>query len=207
MTHECYMGRPHELSKHPDANRTFEEIAKAAPDRAYQRHVFDALWSFWNFEHALDDVLDAGHLDAALREDLLRRCYEFINEALMSEPKESRGDAAIWFDAGYSEAIATAGFAERQQELATLAFMEFAGNLAANPFYRRHARQHLAMFQSMIFRALAGDEMASSLDRRVQALAPAVRCGDVDFIVHVARLVGGWALARKISSERDYDLD
>lgn len=200
MKVEHYMARPAELEKHQGVVEMFQTIAQASDLPEQQRNIFLALWSFWNFEHAFDDVLDAGNLVEAERIELLRECSEFIHAALLTP--EANG-AVIAFKTRYLAALAKSGLPD--EELAAQAFDDFTGNLWLNPVYTEFAASHRAMFDMMIFRAIAGDEMAGSLIEARRVLSPAVRCGDLDFIVHVAQIAGGWDFARKMSSLRDYD--
>jgi len=202
MNHLFYMAREPELKKHRGVVEMFQLIASTAKDENETRHVWNALWSFWNFEHAFDDILDAGHLTGAEKETLLIECAEYLKAVLLTPDAPA---AALVFKAHYRAALAAARLDAETNALALQAFDDFTGNLLDNPFYRRHAPQHLAMFDMMILRTIAGDEMASSVDPARQALAPAVRCGDIDFIVHVAKLAGGWEAALKFSALRDYD--
>lgn len=194
------MARPAELVKQPDAVTSFREISSAAGNE--QENVFHALWSFWNFEHAFDDILDSGIFPQDEREKLLHQCADYLHSCLKSPGVP---DAVLWFKVNYVEALNKTGWSRDDRALAIKAFDDFTGNLISNPFYQAHAEQHLAIFEMMIFRVIAGDEMAASVDQDRQKLAPAVRCGDIDFLVHVAKLAGGWPLARKITSLRDYD--
>ena len=203
MTPIFYMSQPDELRKHPKASQVFYDIGQAAATAAVRDDVYSALWAWFNFTHAFDDILDTGNLDDAGREKLLRQCADFLHAALYGV----RGsDAALLFKASYLAAATTAGMDADRRALAVKAFDDFAGNLVANPFFRTYSQQHLAMLDSMIFRAMRGDQLAQHADPAVRALAPAVRCGDTDFLVHVAKLVGGWPLACKVSAEATYDL-
>lgn len=156
MTPPDYMSRPEEMAKQPDALACIQAIAKAAgPERETQ--FFNAAWSFWNFGHAWDDLVD-----------------------------ESKWD-------------------DSRKELAWRALLEFVADLLTNPVYRDHAHGWSAMFASAVARNLDGDEMARSVNRDRAALAPAVRCADVDILVHFAYLAGGWEMMRSIGRRRDYD--
>jgi hypothetical protein len=194
------MATDSEIDKHGTAIETFKDIADGA-GAENRRDVFNALWSFWCFEHALDDVIDSGVFTEAERETLLHEALEFVERTLLFPALPPAP-----FFTRYTQAVGRMAWPEDQKELAHAALVEFASNLGWNPFYQKYAQQHLAMFQMCVFRAIAGDEMAASLDDTKRTLAPSVRCADIDFVVHVAYLAGGWTLARKITSRRDYDL-
>ena len=150
------MGTPEEQAKQPEALEVFKRIAMAAPpDR--QSAAFAAIWSFWNFAHAWDDLLDG------------------------------------------------CGWPAEKKELAWKAMSEFTADLLINPYYREHAAEWRALFTSAVARNLDGDTMAASGNPARAALAPAVRCADVDIIVHFAYLAGGGDLMRQIGARRDYD--
>lgn len=151
-----YMSQPEEQAKQPDALAACQRIAKAAgPER--ETAVFNALWSFWNFSHVFDDLIDGSN----------------------------------WSD--------------ERKALAWRALQEFTSDLLLNPFYRAHGAEIRAMFTNGIFRQMAGDAMAQHGSLAVAKLAPAVRCADIDILVHFAYLTGGWELAQQISLAREYD--
>jgi hypothetical protein len=151
-----YMSAPEQRAKQPTILGVCQKIARAAgPGREAQ--TFNALWSFWNFAQAWDDLIDESNW-----------------------PKE-------------------------RKDLAWRALQEFTSDLLLNPLYREHAAEFRALFTSAICRAIDGDAMAASGDPEREALAPAVRCGDIDILAHVAYLAGGWELMREIGAARDYD--
>jgi hypothetical protein len=145
------MDTPQEQAKQPTAKPLFEKIANG------NRDVYCALWSFWNFAHAWDDLLDGSNWPAPQKERAMKALHDFIV------------------------------------------------NLLLNPFCRDNAGDLRAVFVSAMARSMDGDAMAESNDPKRRALAPAVRCGDVDVILHMAYLAGGWELLREIGPLRDYD--
>lgn len=197
-----YSARPVEVAKNPKVAAELELVARACPAER-QQDVFLALWSCWNFSQAFDDILDAGHLPPAARETLLRECAEALPDLLL--PPAEPSPAVNHFIDEYKHALNGAGMDDEARALAEQALYDFCGNLVSNPVYTEHGAAHLAMFHSMIFRCLKGDEMAGSDKPHVRELAPAVRCADLDFIVHVAYLIGGWEVARRISRLMEYD--
>lgn len=202
MIPQYYSAQPVEVAKNPKVAAELEMVARMCP-ADQQQNVFLALWSCWNFSQAFDDILDSGHLPEASRETLLRDCAEALPDLLL--PPAEPSFAVNQFIDEYKHALVESNMNAEAKALAERALYDFCGNLVSNPVYTQHGAAHLAMFHSMIFRCLKGDEMAQSLKPHVRELAPAVRCGDIDFIVHVAMLVGGWDVARQISRIMEYD--
>ena len=197
------MTRPQELAKQPDAVKMFDEIARAAGEGDQGNHVFWALFSAWDFEHAFDDILDSGKICAVEKECLLKNCHHFIHATLT--PHVDLGQVAM-FRAQFIVAAQSAGMEGDHAALALKALDGFTENLLRNPFYRTHLESHRTIFDMMILRCIAGDEMEASPEAKRKQLAPAVRCADIDFMVNVALLAGGWPLARKLTCLRDYDV-
>lgn len=207
---EFYMTRPEETAKQPDALTMFELIACASAKAEDGADVFNALWSFWNFAHALDDLIDAdedqGSRFKVLAEDkerVLRTAFEFVGGMLI-HPQDAAPGLAMRRE--FEKLLADSGWDLQRQKLALDALLDFTGNLLANPFYTTHAREHQAMFDMIIARTLDADDMERTRPH-LKALLPAIRCGDVDFIVHCAKLAGGWELMRKVGKLRDYDVE
>ena len=107
-----YMSQPHEQAKQPDALATCQMIAKAAGP-LQEAAVFNALWSFWNFSHVFDDLMDGSQwadekkalatmdpisemaqVDGAAL-DLLLRDVQTGSEALQTMLAELAADAGI----------------------------------------------------------------------------------------------------------------
>lgn len=203
MTPDYYMTRPEELVKQPDAMPAFELIAAATSEPEDAADIFNALWSFWNFAHALDDLLDEGAWSEATKENALRVTFDFVGAAL-TRPRD--GDEPKRMRALFEQLLDRSGWSEHRKGLALDALKDFAGNLLANPFYREHAREHKAMFDMMIARTIDADHLERTRPD-LKHLLPAIRCADVDFIVHCAKLAGGWELMRQIGKLRDYDVE
>jgi hypothetical protein len=146
-----YMATEHEMKKQPDALPFFREVA------GDDQQVFDALWSFWNFAHVFDDLID--------------------------EIK--------WPD--------------EKKELAFKALHDFTRCMMLNPFVQCNVASIFAMMTSAITRCLDGDKMAKSESLFEAQLAPAVRCGDIDVIMHIVYLCKGWEGLREYSAMRQYD--
>lgn len=202
MNQRHYMTRDDELAKQPDALPMFERIAAASVAHA-PGDVFNALWSFWNFAHALDDLIDETGLNLEEKETALKVVFDFVGNLLANPDDVSHGlpMGILW-----RELAGKAQWPEDRRELADAALDSFTNNLVGNPFYTRHAEAHRAMFDMMIARTLDA-EWIERTRPVLQALLPAVRCADVDFIVHCARLAGGWTLMREVGRLRDYDVN
>lgn len=85
----------------------------------------------------------------------------------------------------------------RKKELAWRALAEFVSNLLTNPFLFTNAESVDAILISAIGRQLDGD----LLEQRGESadLQRAVRCADLDVILHLARLAGGWECMRAVA--------
>lgn len=81
----------------------------------------------------------------------------------------------------------------------------FVEQVALSPFFRQHAASLTALLVSAINRWLTGDEMARSEQQEARTLARAVRCGDLDVVLHVAYLVGGWDHMRAMTARMNFD--
>ena len=196
-----YMTRPQEIAKQPDAVTAFERIASGSTDPADRPHVFNAVWSFWNWAHALDDLIDEGIMTDDQRDAVLQALSAFCWQMLTGAERDP--DQRIL--ALIKNLLRDSGWDEERRQLAWDAFVEFVGNLAANPFYRRHAAEHGAMFDMMLARTLDADYLEKTRPN-LAPLLPAIRCADVDFLVHCAKLAGGWRLMREVGMLRDYDM-
>ena len=73
-----YMDREEEIVKQPDAKKMFQQIAGQRPE------VFRALWSFWNFEHVFDDLLDESTWSSERKEQAYKAMAEFVCELLLN---------------------------------------------------------------------------------------------------------------------------
>lgn len=88
---------------------------------------------------------------------------------------------------------------EATKQLMFKAMAEFVDTLLTNPFVKAYADDFRAMLVSMVIRGLAGDRMKDS------PLSPAIRCGDIDFIMHIAYLHRGFDFQQTLESHRVYD--
>ena len=198
---DFYMTRPGELAKQPDAITAFRRIADGATDPDDRPHVFNAIWSFWNWAHALDDLIDEGTMADEQKDAVLQAMSAFCWSILANHDR-SPDERILNL---IRNLLKDSGWDQARRDLAWSAFVEFVGNLAANPFYRMHAAEHGAMFDMMLARTLDADHLEKTRPN-LAPLLPAIRCGDIDFLVHCAKLAGGWLLMREVGKLRDYDL-
>jgi hypothetical protein len=193
----CYMTRPEELAKYaklcafngePDSGCGAYQVLKEAFGK--QDAAFEFAWLFWNFAHALDDVLDEAILTPEDKLEVLQQ----LNEAL----RFTNGNkwAKCWEDA-----IFCTSFDTDRQLLANAAERDFFASWFENPNV-----EILGVFTSAIMRCIGGDAMLRSGNPRKMALAPAVSCGDVDVLIHMVFLSCGWEAAVNFSIHRDYDV-
>ncbi len=152
-----YMSTPEEQAKQPSAEALCRKISNAWPEPADRFYIFNALWSFWCFEHAWDDLMDG-------------------------KPMTPEG-----------------------KELAAKALYCFLDDLLLNPFIRARAHQVRSLMVNALVKSLEGDALARSGDPAKVAVAPAVRCADIDVFRGFAELVGGWELVRELAPLWDYD--
>lgn len=203
-----YLDQKEELEKHAalsaakgmtDDGRGMRTIIEhlAAGDQV----LFDAMWSFANFAHAFDDLIDESGWNAEQREAAVTMLHDAVVDYLTAEfegtsHEQLGGRYLNW----------TFRFEPVRRAAARKAWLDFFGALAANPLIVDHAAQVRAVLVQALTRCLDGDTMAASVDPIKRQLAPAVRCGDVDVIFHLVYLARGWAALRECSKFREYDL-
>jgi len=147
-----YMETPEELKKQPDVIKLINIVG--GNDAA----IKNAMWSFWNFAHAFDDLIDEVQWPVERKERAFKALHDFVQDLLV------------------------------------------------NPFVVANNKSMLAMFTMALTRCLDGDKMALSADPKERALAPAVRCGDIDVLMHMIYLARGWPGLREWSGMRKYDV-
>ena len=147
-----YMDRHAEQMKHPTVVPFIDAVG--GQDQA----VKNAMWSFWCFAHAWDDLIDGSDWDSARKEQAFKALHDFVQDLLL------------------------------------------------NPFVVANARSMQAMLTMALTRCLDGDRMEASEDASERALAPAVRCADVDVLMHMVYLAKGWSGLREWSKLRKYDV-
>ena len=86
-----YMSRAEEQAKQPAALALCQRIAAAYPEEAMRPFVFSAAWSFWNFAHAWDDLMDEGNTQGPKdpktqekRELAWKALYTFVDDLLLN---------------------------------------------------------------------------------------------------------------------------
>ncbi len=84
-----------------------------------------------------------------------------------------------------------------KKELMHRALAEFVSNLLTNPFLFHNADSIDALLVSAIGRQIDGDLLKQRGES--EELQRAVRCGDVDLVLHLARLAGGWECQRAVA--------
>lgn len=204
-----YMTRPEEIAKHAELCRrngeeapelgsytVIEAMAGGSPG------LFEALWSFWDFEHAVDDLIDGSGWSPDMIEAALLALYEEVLRKL-GFPTE-RKHVSDWTKT-FCALLTGAQWEKTRRALAMEAEWKFFTALRENPLYRDNPGDFRALFAQCIFRVLDGDAMAGSGDARKAALAPAVKCGDLEVMFHLVLLAHGWGRARQVSCLRDYD--
>lgn len=214
MRIEYYMTRPEELAKHAELCRAKGEPVDPLGALTYLHEmagtnddVFNVMWSFWNFEHAWDDLLDESAFGPEVKLAAMQALHDAVVFALLPGNEWNVGaECADPFWKAWTLLVDHCGWSELRKELAEKARQAFFCDLWRNPFVRQHRHELRALFVQAMLRGIAGDEMAASAKAERRALAPAVRCGDVDVMIHLVYLARGWVAACEWSSRRDYDL-
>lgn len=168
----------------------FEHLA------AGDAELFDAMWSFANFAHAFDDLIDESGWNKEARE----AAVSLLHDAVV------RMDSASYLKLANFYWNAARRFEADDETWALAAFDMFFWNLRHNLFIQPRCKEIQTMLVQALTRCLDGDEMAADVNPERRALAPAVRCGDVDVIFHMVYLARGWAALRECSAVREYDI-
>lgn len=208
-TSNDYMDRPEEVAKYAgicqangfnvpkDGARGLCE-SMAAGDET----VFEVIWTIWNFENAFDDLIDETGISAELKVTAVAILHEAIEEVL-APPFEGKLKKLLELWHFLEDRT---HWSKARRILAATARNRFFGMLRLNPFAVKHAHQLRAMLVQTMLRCISGDVMAASPDARKRALAPAVRCGDVDLFMHIIYLARGFAAATAWCGTLGYDL-
>ena len=116
---------------------------------------------------------------------------------------------AFWnFEHVFDDLIDNCGWSADNKFLALKALEQFTVALLENPYYVKNADAFKALFVTAISRNIAGDQFAGSKDAQERAMAPAIRCADIDIFLYFAHLAGGWEFAQVMNSKhklRMYD--
>jgi len=108
----------------------------------------------------------------------------------------------------FDDLLDNSGWPPEKKLLALKALQNFVVALLENPFYVKNADAFKALFVTAIARNIAGDQFAASKDAQERAMAPAIRCADIDIFTYFAHLAGGWEFAQLMNSKhklRIYD--
>lgn len=210
MSFPNYMDRSEELTKYaaicrangftPPSNGSrgqFEMIADGDAD------LFDAMWKTWNFEHAFDDLLDEGGFSEDQKIAAIAALAGAVEE-LFYDPML---DKFLNFSELWDAMLRRMNWDPNRRHLANVAQLQFWGMLRFNPFVRKHPKEIATMLVQTMLRCISGDVMERSEDPRKRALAPAVRCGDVDLFMHMIYLARGFAAASAWCGKLGYDCE
>lgn len=133
--------------------------------------------------------------------------YKFFELASDGDIAVKNAMTSFWnFAHVFDDLIDEVKWPKEKKEMAFKALHDFVVDLLVNPFVRSNALGLQALFVSALTRCLDGDEIAKSAVDAERALAPAVRCGDIDVIMHMAYLHRGWDVMRGFSQMRKYDI-
>jgi hypothetical protein len=134
----------------------------------------------------------ACHLkDEQKRDDLFKAAWAFWN-----------------FEHVFDDLLDNSGWPAEKKLLALKALEQFTVALLSNPYYVENADAFKALFVTAIARNIAGDQFSGSKDSQERAMAPAIRCADIDVFVYFAHLAGGWEFAQAMNTKhklRIYD--
>lgn len=166
-----------------------------------ERDVFDAMWQTWNFEHAFDDLIDQPGIEENLKLCAMAALHDAVVEAIGA----GRGAAHLRFLQVCAHLERRTGWNAERKSLASGAVLQFFVMLESNAFVQSNAVQIKAMMVQTMLRCLSGDLLAASADTRKRALAPVVRCGDVDLFMHMIYLARGFAAASAWCGKLGYD--
>lgn len=207
-----YMDRPEEMRKYAGictangfsvpangARSLCESMAGGNGD------VFRAMWSIWNFENSFDDLIDQRGIEEKIKLAAMAALHDAIVEALNGAIADP-APAYMRFLHVCAHLERRTNWSRARKNLAANALLKFFQMLRGNPFIRSNADQMKAMLVQALLRCLSGDLMAISPDPRKRALAPAVRCGDVDLFLHMIYLARGFAAATTWCGKLGYDL-
>lgn len=116
---------------------------------------------------------------------------------------------AFWnFSQLFDDLVDNSGWDAQRKLLALRGLQDFVVALLTNPVYRDHAGAFEGLFVTAIARVIAGDEFERSKDARERALAPAIKCSDIDVFSYFATLAGGFDFMLEMNTKenlRRYD--
>ena len=73
-----YMGTAAELEKHDKILEVVRVASGGNPECAA------AIWSYWNFAHVFDDLLDGSAFDAEKKEQAMKALHDFVTDLLIN---------------------------------------------------------------------------------------------------------------------------
>lgn len=110
---------------------------------------------------------------------------------------------AFWsFSQAFDDLMDESKWDDEKKQQGWKALRDFTNQLLLSRFVNDHRFELKALFESAIVRTITADTVMKD-----HPLAPAVRCGDVDILVHIAGLAHGWDKMIEVSNQRDYDVD
>jgi hypothetical protein len=206
---KAYLTRPCELEKHarlcaakgetPAPNGWLDQIHWLA---AGDDDLFAFLWSAANFSHAWDDLVDECGWTPEMIEAAQARLAEMIEAHLRHQ---DTAPVTVNFLHVWHALIGSRTRDVADDCLANRAMSDFFLDLTRNPFVQAHRPEIETLLMLAMTRMLDGDAYARSADPAKRMLAPAVRCGDVDFYLGCVYLARGWTALRACSVWRQYD--
>jgi hypothetical protein len=170
---------------------------------AGNKELFEAMWSFENFAHAADDILDEGLLNEEQSEAFMTMLHDAVCAALLSTNLTPLG----LFLNIYESMVGNSALEENRRFLALKAARDFFRTLIENNFVIRNASELRGMYVQAMTRALDGEAMALDSNPANRTMARVVRCGDVDVLFHMVYLARGFAALRECSKVRKYDIE
>lgn len=203
-----YLDQKEELEKHAalSATKGFSDDGRGM--RTIIEHLaagdavlFEAMWSFVNFAHAFDDLIDESEWNSETREAAVTMLHDAVVDVLTTE---FDGTAQTRLFEHYINW--TSPLEPSRRAVARFAWAHFFTALSKNHLILSHTAEIRGMLVQALTRCLDGDAMEASVDPLKRQLAPAVRCGDVDVVFHMVYLARGWAALRECSKFREYDL-
>lgn len=73
-----YMETPNELEKHNQIIPAINEASAGSPE------VAAAIWSYWNFAHVFDDLIDGSGWDEQKVEQAMKALHDFVTDLMIN---------------------------------------------------------------------------------------------------------------------------
>lgn len=90
-------------------------------------------------------------------------------------------------------------------EVVAKCFVQFIDTLTNNEFYQTHKQSLYPIVVHAFNRWLDGETLARSDDAKDHIRSEVLRCGDLEFYLHIAYLSGGWDYMRSLKEIRTFD--